>query len=64
MSLALFEVQAEPMGSLKKLYIYARDGVYMGLRVCLLRLYPFPLPAEKDIFICSDVRKSIRMKVS
>jgi len=41
------------------LYISARDGVYTRY-LCLDVLYPFPPQAEKDIFICCDVRKLLQ----
>ncbi len=50
--------------SLSLLYISARDGVYTrGLSINSI-LVSFSANAEKDIFICSDVRKSLLVKLS
>jgi len=47
------------IASLIMLYISARDGVYTR-DLCPDLLYPFPPQAEKDIFICRDVRKLLQ----
>jgi len=44
------------IAALIMLYISARDGVYTRYLYPDV-LYPFPPQAEKDIFICCDVRK-------
>ena len=44
------------IAALIMLYISARDGVYTRY-LCQDVLYLFPPKAEKDIFICGDVRK-------
>lgn len=47
------------IAALIMLYISARDGVYTR-DLCPDLLYPFPPQAEKDIFICRDVRKLLQ----
>lgn len=47
------------IAALIMLYISARDGVYTRYLYPDV-LYPFPPQAEKDIFICCDVRKLLQ----
>ena len=51
------------IAALVMLYISARDGVYTSY-LYLDNLYPFPRIAEKDIFICGDVRKLLHINLS
>ena len=57
--LLLIHKKLSQIAALVMLYISARDGVYTRY-LCLDVLYPFPPQAEKDIFICCDVRKSLQ----
>ena len=57
--LLLIHKKLSQIAALVMLYISASDGVYTRT-MFIAFVYPFLSRAEKDIFICCDVRKSLQ----